>query len=215
MSNLIKEGGQSILCIESFEAEDISAHLPSEEDFKERLARLEKEAYEKGFEQGQRDGLALEKRQMEEKGRQLEKLMANINVFKARLYSEGEQDLLRLSILVAKSIIRQEISAHPGIISNTIRAALEYLVDKSMICIHISSDDMDEVRRILPDLSALTKGGKFQLMEDNGIEAGGCLIETGFGRINATIQDQLAMLEQIIQNEFESGKSIPSDLISQ
>jgi flagellar assembly protein FliH len=151
---------------------------------------------------------------MDEKGRQLEKLMANLKGFKARLYSEGEQDLLRLSLLVAKSIIRQEISTHTGIISNTIRAALKYLVDKSMICIHISSDDMDEVRRILPDLSALTKGGKFQLMEDNAIEAGGCVIETGFGRINATLQDQLAMLEQIIQNEFESGKSIPSDLIS-
>lgn len=214
MSNLIKGEGQSILCIEAFEAEDISDHLPNEEDFKERLARLEKEAYEKGFEQGQRDGLALEKRQMEEKSRQLEKLMANINAFKARLYSEGEQDLLKLSTLVAKTIIRQEVESHPGIIGNTIRAALEYLVDKSMICIHISSEDMDEIRRILPDLSAMTKGGKFQLMEDKAIEAGGCVIETGFGRINATIEDQIGMLEQLIQNEFEAGKSISSDLIS-
>jgi len=214
LSNLIKGEGQSILCIETFEAEDVSDRLPNEEDFKERLSRLEKEAYEKGFEQGQRDGLALEKRQMEEKGRQLDKLMADINGFKARLYSEGEQDLLRLSTLAAKTIIREEVRANPGIIGNTIRAALEYLVDKSKICIHISSEDMDEVRRILPDLSALTKGGKFQLMEDKAIEAGGCVIETGFGRINATIEDQLAMLEQIIQNEFEAGKSIPSDLIS-
>jgi len=214
LSNLIKGEGQSILCIEAFVAEDVSDRLPNEEDFKERLSRLEKEAYEKGFEQGQRDGLALEKRQMEEKGRQLDKLMADINGFKARLYSEGEQDLLRLSTLAAKTIIREEVRANPGIIGNTIRAALEYLVDKSKICIHISSEDMDEVRRILPDLSALTKGGKFQLMEDKAIEAGGCVIETGFGRINATIEDQLAMLEQIIQNEFEAGKSIPSDLIS-
>ena len=213
MSNLIKGEGQSILCIEAFEAEDISDHLPNEEDFKERLARLEKEAYEKGFEQGQRDGLALEKRQMEEKSRQLEKLMADINGFKARLYSEGEQDLLKLSTLAARTIIREEVRTNPGIIGNTIRAALEYLVDKSMICIHVSSDDIDEVRRILPDLSALTKGGKFQLMEDKAIEAGGCLIETGFGRINSTIEDQLSMLEQIIQNEFETGKGSSSGLI--
>jgi flagellar assembly protein FliH len=214
LSNLIKGDGQSILCIEAFEAEDVSDHLPSEEDFQERLARLEKEAYEKGFEQGQRDGLALEKRQMEEKGRQLEKIMAEINGFKARLYSEGEQDLLKLCTLAAKTIIRQEVRTHPGIIGNTIRATLEYLVDKSMICIHISPDDMDEVRRVLPDLSSLTRGGKFQLMEDNAIKAGGCIIETGFGRINATIEDQLAMLETIIQHEFETGKSISSDLIS-
>jgi flagellar assembly protein FliH len=214
LSNLIKEGGQSILCIEAFEAEDVSSHLQNEEDFEERLARLEKEAYEKGFEQGQRDGLALEKRQMEEKGRQLEKLLTEINGFKARLYSQGELDLLKLSILAAKTIIRQEVRTQPGIIGNTIRAALEYLVDKSMICIRISSEDIDEVRRILPDLSSLTRGGKFQLMEDNAIEAGGCIIETGFGRINATIEDQLDMLETIIQQEFDTGKSISSDLNS-
>ena len=214
MSSLIKGDGQSSLYIEAFEAEDISAHLPSEEDFREKLARLEKEAYEKGFEQGQRDGLALEQRQMEERGRQLEKLFAAINGLKARLYSEGEQDLLKLSTLVARTIIRDEVMTNPGIIGNTIRAAFEYLIDKSMIRIHINPEDMDEVRRILPDLSALTRGGKFQLLENNAIEAGGCMVETGFGRINATIEDQLGRLGQVIQHEFKTGKGISSDLLS-
>jgi flagellar assembly protein FliH len=212
LSNLIKGDGQQVCIIEAFEAEDISHHLPDREDYKEKLARLEKEAYEKGFEQGQRDGLALEQRQMAEKGRQLETLFESINHQKAMLYTEGEQDLLRLSTLMAKKIIREEVMTNPGIIGNTVRAALAYLVDRNRISLRISPADMEEVKKILPDLSALTKGGRLQLTEDRAVEAGGCILETGFGRINATIEDQLEMLEQVIQDEFESGKRGAGDI---
>jgi flagellar biosynthesis/type III secretory pathway protein FliH len=172
------------------------------EDLKTKLARLEKEAYEKGFEQGQRDGLALEKSKMEEFGKQLETLFTGLRDLKPLIYSESEGEILKLAIMIARKIIHEEIKTDNRVIVNTIKSALSFLVDKRKLKILINPDDMEEVRSILPDLSRLTKGGHFQLTEDHTIDKGGCILETGFGRINATIVDQLSMLEEEIENRY-------------
>ena len=204
MSDLIKEGHDSLFRIESFEAEEIRPDLLQEESFQEKVARIEKEAYQKGFEQGQRDGLSLEKKQMEEKAKQLETLFSGLNDLKPHIYHETEAELLKLSVLIAKKIIREEIKADRGVIRNTIQAVLKSLVDKQHIKILLSPGDMEEVRKLLPELAAQTKGGQFQLVEDNSLEPGGCILETGFGRINATIEDQLGELEKEIKETFQS-----------
>ena len=170
----------------------------------DKLARLEKEAYAKGFEQGQRDGLAMEEMKIQEMGKQLEALFSGINDLKPQIYSESEGELLKLSILIAKKIIGEEVRTSNEIIDNTISSALKFLTDKRKVKIIINSDDMEEVRRLLPDLAKLTKGGHFQITEDNSIEKGGCILETGFGKINATIEDQLGMLEEEIEQQFHS-----------
>lgn len=175
------------------------------EDLKTRLARIEKEAYEKGFEQGQRDGLALEKSKMEEMGKQLETIFTGLLELKTRIYTESEAELLKLAMLMAKKVIKEEVRTNSAIIGNTIRSALQLLTDKRKLRIIIHPDDMEETRQLLPDLAKLTKSGHLQLTEDNTLERGGCVLETGFGRINATIESQLELLEEVIEREYRSG----------
>ena len=187
------------------EGED-GADTSRKEDFREKLARLEREAYEQGFEQGRKDGLALETRQMEEKGKQFDALFSEINQLKGRIYIETESDMLKLSMLIAKRVIHEEIQTNNHIIGKTIEAAAAFLVDKSRIRIKIGPEDMSEVKGLLPDFAAMSKGGQFQLIEDHTIHRGGCIMETGFGRINATIEDQLKELEKTIAQQFEACK---------
>jgi len=175
------------------------------EDFKTKLARLEKDAYEKGFEQGQRDGLALEKRKMEEVRKQFEDMLISMRDLKPGIYSESEGELLKLVMLIARKVIGVEINDNSGIIGYTIRSAMKFLSDKRKIRIIINPDDMEEVRKLLPDISIITKGGHFQLSEDKAIERGGCVLETGFGKINACIEDQLASLEEEIERQYHSA----------
>ena len=204
LSKLIKGEQNSLFRIESFEVEEIIQDPLQEESYQEKLARMEKEAYQKGFEQGQRDGLSLEEKQMGEKAKQLETIFVGLNDLKAQIYHETESELLQMSILMAKKIIREEIKTDGGIIRNTIQAALKFLVDKQHIRIRLNPEDMEETRKLLPELAAKTKGGQFQMVEDHAIESGGCILETGFGRINATIEDQLGELEKEIEEEFRS-----------
>ena len=210
MSKLIKADENNGFKIESFQVQEIAQDPLQEESFQEKMARIEKEAYEKGFEQGQKDGLALEKKHMEEKAKKLESIFSGLNNLKADIYHETESELLKLSVLIAKKIIRQEIKTEKGIIKNTIGAAMKSLVDKQHIQILLNPDDSEEARNLLPEFAAMTKGGQFQLVEDNSLEPGGCILETGFGKINVTIEDQLTELENEIEQEFQS-KSVESN----
>jgi len=240
LSKLIKREEKTFLNIKAFKAEEIGGdqekgsssnngtrvklplskasstfpHFEKRENIKDKLARIEKEAYEEGFLQGRKDGLALEKKQMEEKGKQFDTLFSELNGLKARIHSETEEELLKLSMLTAKRIIREETRTDIQIIGRTIRAALKFVVEKSNIRILINPDDMEAVREILPDLAALNKGAEFQLTEDNGIKRGGCILETGFGKINATIEGQLEVLEQKVDQEFKSHQEKFHDALS-
>lgn len=195
-------GSASGPCQRRVSKEEVEEEAEETETPEDRISRMEREAYEKGFEQGRKDGLALEKRQMEDMGKQFSALLGEIRDLKPRLYCETEKELLQLSVLIARKIIRTEVKINPDVIGKTIRAAMQYVADKSHIRIQIHPEDMEEVRRILPELSALSGGGRFQVVEDNAVQRGGCTLETGFGRINATLDDQLTMLEREIEEEF-------------
>jgi flagellar assembly protein FliH len=177
-----------------------------EEDFKTKVARLEREAYEKGFAQGQKDGLDLEKSKMEEMGRQYEALLAELRDLKLHIFRDSEGEMLQLIELIVKKIIGEEIKTDEAIIMHSIKSAAKFLTDKRKVRIIINPEDMEEVKKMLPDLSRLTKGGNFQLTEDPTVGKGGCILETGFGRVNATIDDQLDEIMKVIEKEYHMIK---------
>jgi len=174
----------------------------TKEDFKTKIARLEREAYEKGFAQGQRDGLDLEKSKMEEMGRQYEALLTELRDLKVHIFRDSEGEMLRLIELIVRKVIGEEIKTDETIIMHTIKSAAKFLTDKRKVRIIINPEDMEEVKKMLPDLSRLTKGGNFQLTEDPTVGKGGCILETGFGRVNATIDDQLDEIIKVIEKEY-------------
>jgi len=173
-----------------------------EADEAEKLAELEKEAYRKGFEQGQRDGLAIEEKQMADKARRLEGLLTGLGGLKAQIVGETEKELLELAVGIAKCIVRAEVKTDLEVIERTVRAAATLVVDRSQIRIVISPDDMEAVKGLLPEFAVTTRGAKLEIAEDSTIERGGCILETGFGRINATIESQLATLQKELEAEF-------------
>ena len=92
----------------------------------------------------------------------------------------------------------------PEVIERTVRAASTLVVDRSRIRIVINPDDMEAVKGLLPEFAVTTRGAKVEIAEDSTIERGGCILETGFGRINATIESQRATLQKELEAEFHA-----------
>lgn len=177
-----------------------------EEDLQARIAEVEREAYEKGFEQGQKDGLALEERQMKEKAGHLDTLLNALGRLKEEIYRDTEEEIVRLSMTIAKKVIRSELKTGSYDIGETIRAAMKFLVDPSRVQIRISPEDMEDVSKLVPTLASDTKAGRLQILEDHAIQRGGCVLQTGFGSVNATVEDQLALVENEIERVLNSGE---------
>jgi flagellar assembly protein FliH len=226
LSNLIKRGERSGVRIGDFHVEEIGelcgnslqtrrsrlsatakdkeTGLPQvEQSIHEKLARIEREAYEKGFEQGQMDGLALGEKRVAESLRQMEVLLKELGDLKGQIYSESEQELVLLSVEIARQIVKAELKIDPGVVTRSIRAALNFLTDKGCARVLISPDDMNEVQKYLPELARMGNIEKLTLVEDGSIEKGGCVLETGFGKINAMLDSQIASLHRVLEEEFQ------------
>ena len=216
LSNLIKLNDHENIKIETFAMQEIEADFAGCEDssdngssdndssdrLEDQIAKIEMEAYEKGFSQGQKDGFELGKRRLEETAKRLEALIRGLSEFKAKLYRESEQDMLRLSVEIAKKIIQRELSLDSEAVLRTIRRALEFLNERTSIKIFVNPADMEKVKEALPDIRAGKKIEKIELAEDPSLERGGCVIETGFGVINATIEDQLTVIAEELEREL-------------
>ncbi len=231
LSNLIKSEDYSGFDIEAFEEEDFADRMdfPVEDsanrtmilplgennfapsvsmkkyDPKQKLEKVEREAYEKGFEQGQKDGLALGEKKAQETWKQMVLLFEELNLLKGRMIEETEEEIIRLSMAVARKIVKKELTIDSDTVKRSLQHALGFLKDKSFVRILINPGDMKTLEHFLPELTADNKIQKLELAEDNSVEPGGCILEAGFGRINATIEDQLAELETEMEEILHAG----------
>ncbi|GAM09697.1 flagellar assembly protein FliH [Geobacter sp. OR-1] len=156
----------------------------AEEDLQTQLT----EAYQRGVEEG---------RQAAERGlahvfRALRDGADSLVSLRERVLRDSESDLLKLSSLVAKKIILQEIALDPAILGNIIAATVSCCSEQDRITIRLSPDDYRAVMANRQSFSGvLADEGRVTLAPDDSIMLGGCLVETPTGTVDARIESQL------------------------
>ena len=171
---------------------------------RDKIAGLEREGYEKGFAQGQKDGLDIGERKARETWKQMLTLFEELEGLKAKIYRESEKEIVQLSLAMARKIVKREIATDPDTVRRSVRSALEFLNDKSFMRVLVHPRDVKNLEPFLPELAEEEKIQRVELAEDSCVDPGGCILESGFGRINATIKSQIEELETELDDHFDS-----------
>ncbi|MBT0663970.1 flagellar assembly protein FliH [Geobacter pelophilus] len=122
-----------------------------------------------------------------------------------KVLRESEVDLLKLSSLVAKKIVLQELKQDPQILANIVAATISCCSDQERISIRLSPDDYQMVmanRQMIP-----ADEGRVVLVPDNAVKLGGCLVETTTGTVDARIESQL----DEVYNRCMEERGIPQE----
>ncbi len=170
------------------------AEIPLEEleqhpEVSEKLAHLAQEAYEKGFEQGHRDGEALGRKKYETLATRLAEVLKSLEEEIEKHVLGLEPQVLALVKLMAERVINREISLGPEVLKEAIKEALSHVVDQARVKIHLNPGDLEFLEEILEELSEdLSRLKDFEVVPDAGISRGGCLLETDFGLVDATLE---------------------------
>jgi flagellar assembly protein FliH len=171
---------------------------------KKKALFIEKEAYEKGFEQGERDGLALGQKRIETTIQQLKELLLEMRGQQEKFWKAYEKEILELIFSIAKKVIRHEIELHPNIITATFREAFQYIVERDKIVVHLHPVDYqyllahpEQIPFILNDQEGV------KVIEDHSITRGGCLLMTSFGEIDATIESQFDEIVSLVVQRWK------------
>ncbi len=112
---------------------------------------------------------------------------------RARLRHEAEADLLRLSITIAARILRREITLDPESIGGIVAAALSRLAGQEVtrVRVHPAHEAFLRAR-----LQALAPGQNITVSPDSSLAPGGAVFETSRGKVDASIEAQLAEIER-------------------
>lgn len=155
-----------------------------------QIEKLQKQAYEEGFERGRQDGL---KAGEQEAAKQLEYISSIIELFNNPLKELDEnvvQQLIDLTTIIAGQVIRRELRADPGQIIAVVRECIKNLpIASRKISIFLHPDDAMLVRGAFSIDENVDQS--WQIIDDPVLTRGGCRIEAENSKIDATVEQQL------------------------
>jgi flagellar assembly protein FliH len=176
----------------------------------EKSALTEKEAYEKGFSQGEKDGLELGEKKALKVIENIEHLFIELSSMKNQIARQHEREILRLIFAIAKKIIHNRIDSDQGIVKGVVLKAIGLAAEKSEVAIRINPEDFEYVEKLRPEFFAkFSELKSITVTSDPSIIRGGCLLETPYGGVDARIETQLERVYQSLEGVYNETLSVP------
>ncbi len=168
---------------------------------RDKAQYLERQAYEEGFQQGQKDGREVGQRSMEQLVQQFQDLVNALIRDREELYRQREQDLVNLVLLISRKIVVRELKIQPEAILEIVTAGFQLLTDTEDIKLHINPQDYELLQWAPQD--EWPPG--VEMVQDGTISAGGFLMKTGTGEIDGTVKNRWAIVAQLVQDMLQAG----------
>ena len=179
---------------------------------KEKILAMEKEAYEKGFAQGEKNGLELGQKRIETMISQLHNVIQDIERQRTDLYQKYVREMVQLVLSIAKKVLHREVNIQEDTIAFTLQEAIKHVLDQKKVLVHLNPVDYQFVishRERLPFAGPEMR--EINLVEDSAISRGSSLLETSFGDVDATLENQFDQIASLIWQEIEhSNPALPS-----
>jgi flagellar assembly protein FliH len=165
--------------------------LPPPPDF----AELERDAFAKGFAQGERSGQEAANQRGEAMLRRLTQTLQELTDLRSQMIRQTERQMVELALAVARRIVHREVSIDPDLLLAMARVALDRLGDAAQITVRLNPDDYRSVGG--SRISQLT-ASNVTVVADGRIPRGGCQIDSDMGTLEAGIDAQIHEIAQAL-----------------
>lgn len=134
---------------------------------------------------------------IQETQRDMQRILQDASRQKEELLQKSEPELVALALEIAKKIVRQEIQLNPTVILSVARDALQKVLSRTQVILKANPKDVETLKQYESELRAmLTQASSFQIAEDKNVGAGGVVIETESGKVDARITRQFQEMEK-------------------
>lgn len=158
------------------------------------------EAFERGRREGRIEGERAALAQLDPVILRLSRTIAEVAAAGAALRREAEEDVVKLSVAIARRILHRELSLDPEAILGLVKVALER-IDANEV--HRLRVHPDHAPRIAAELGSLSLVQKIDVVADSTLEAGAVLFETKRGTVDASLSTQLAEIERGLTDRIQ------------
>lgn len=180
-----KERAAAIIRAAEHEAEKIKADA---EKVLEDAKVAAKETVKAGYAEGESKGLA----------KVTEKLI-ELDTLRTKFYESVEPDVIKLSMEIAEKVIGRLANESSELIKGVVRQALERTLG-DRVFVRLNPSDYKRVMEEQADFKdVIDRTKRLVFREDDGIQIGGCIVESEVGTIDAQLDLQLEAIRKALE----------------
>lgn len=195
------------------ELERISLEEKVEREALAKLKEIEENAYQAayqlGLDEGKEKAFQENSAHMTEKLAHFEELITSISNLKSELVSFNETHLIKLIYYIASKIALKEIAENPELVMPLIRQSIESAQSEEKVTVRLSPSDyvfVEENReRVGREMEILKK---VKLDQGENVRSGGCVVETNYGVVDATIEQRLNRMWEALVEKAPRSKDV-------
>lgn len=155
--------------------------------------RQVQEAHDRGRTEAEARSQARLKQEIEPWLLRMAKSIEDIATVRQRYLRDSEEQLVRLSLAIARRILHREIQVDPEALIGLVRAAIDRSELRELNRILLNPQDREVLQ---PYLDRLHLPPRVEIAADATLERGALLLESGSGLLDASIQSQLDEVER-------------------
>ena len=173
-------------------------------DHHARLATLEREAFAKGYEQGERAGAEAAAQRAEAILRRLTQTLDELTTLRVKMIHQTERQMVQLALAVARRIVHREVSLDQDLLVAVARVALDRLGDSAQVTIRLHPEEYEATGAAR--VAQLTSAN-VTVVPDARIPRGGCRVESNVGSLDAGVDAQLQEIAHSLLGDEEPSTS--------
>ncbi len=186
-----------------------------EETVLARLKDIEESAYKQAHDLGliegaeraykeQSESLKASQEKLDEAGRNLDSLIAN-------LCKQYEAEIMQMIFRVAERIAMHEITMNKEVVLDVLHKIVDELQAAQHIKVLMNAEDLKFVEELRAKGSKeAEKLARVKIESGENIKRGGCLVETEFGSVEATVEQRVEKAWKAIESKLPVVQSSPS-----
>jgi flagellar assembly protein FliH len=182
---------------------DLAARLAESEaqppafDRDAHFAALEREAFAKGFDHGERSGLAAANERGAAMLQRLTRTLEDLTSLRSEMIRATERQMVQLALAVARRIVHREVSLDADLLIAMARVALDRLGDSASITVRLHPDEYQATGAG----QSPVLGAHVKVVADASVGRGGCRIESDFGMLEPGVDAQIQELGRALLGE--------------
>ena len=212
-ARLVATGGQVVPfswsgAVPARTSEPVTVAPPVEEAAatRQQLALLEREAFAKGYEQGERSGNEAAGKRGEAMLRRLTETIAELTALRASMIKQTEAQLVELALAVARRIVHREVALDRNLLIAIVRVALDRLGESAHVTVRLHPEEFEATGAARV---AEFTGTDITFVPDARVGRGGCRVESDMGMLDAGVDAQIQEIARALLGEDRIGTRAP------
>lgn len=170
-------------------------------------SEVQKQAWEEGFQTGFAEGFENFKAENEAMTGQVMSLFKELQGLRLGIFQEYENQIVKLSTLIAKKVVHNELATEKEFVLQMIRDTMSHFEGKGSVRVKVNPAEYDFIASHQSELlDFLDEDQVIKVRPESGIPAASAIIESDFSRVHLDLKKQFAEIEDRLQDCSDDRK---------